>query len=402
MIRNLQRILATTDVHSAFDDALPLLTHLHAARSEALIVDSGDFFEGGGYYRLGRGRVEREILTTLYDVIAPGNHGWPHYFEPSVHQLTVCANVVDDASGDALFRRIHLARVDGRRVAVTGVMGIQAFNAVPFADRVGHRVTDPVRALQELMLAHRHEVDAWILLSHSGFSEDLKIAGACPFLDVVFAGHCHSGQYGPVRVGNTQVLKGRELAVGYALAEPAAGGWKGRSHLLPPAATGSLPGLAPILGEIENLRRQLAAPLGAITHAYQHRLPNRGQLLAEVAGRLHTGLGAEAVLLNETALRPVPLHDTLTVGALLATEPFDNQLVHVVLPDDQPLVASLLGRLYEQVGPLATAPDPLPSGTRSVLTTDYLADAYFGGHPRQAVVSLRQAVQHVLTDGGGS
>ncbi|WP_406410446.1 metallophosphoesterase [Streptomyces halstedii] len=400
MTRTLRRIVATTDVHSAFDGVAPLLAHLHAARSEALVVDSGDFFEGSGYYRLGGGQVEREILTTLYDVIAPGNHGWPHYFEPSLHRLTVCANVVDDADGNALFRRIHLATIGGRRVAVTGVMGVQAFNAVPFADRAGHRVTDPVRALRELMLAHHHEVDFWVLLSHSGFAEDLKIAEACPFLDVIFAGHCHSDQYGPVRVGDTLVLKGHELAVGYALASVEEGGWSGRSVRLPPAAAASPPGLEPIHDEIESLRRRLAAPIGPVARAYRHRVPDRSELVAEIVERLRTDLGAEAVVLNETALRPVPLGTTLTRGDLLATEPFDNQLVHVTLPDDQHQVDALLERLSAQAGLLATAPAPLPLGTRSLLTTGYLADAYFGGHSTQAAAPLGQAVQHVLTEGG--
>lgn len=400
MTRTLRRIVATTDVHSAFDGVAPLLAHLHAARSEALVVDSGDFFEGSGYYRLGGGQVEREILTTLYDVIAPGNHGWPHYFEPSLHRLTVCANVVDDADGNALFRRIHLATIGGRRVAVTGVMGVQAFNAVPFADRAGHRVTDPVRTLRELMLAHHHEVDSWVLLSHSGLAEDLKIAEACPFLDVIFAGHCHSDQYGPVRVGDTLVLKGHELAVGYALADVEDGDWSGRSVLLPPAAAASPPALEPILDEIKSLRRRLAAPLGTVARAYRHRVPDRAELVAEIVGRLRTGLGAEAVVLNETALRPVRLGTTLTRGDLLATEPFDNQLVNVALPDDQHKVDALLERLSAQAGPLATTPVPLPPGIRSLVTTGYLADAYFGGHSAQAAVPLGQAVQHVLTEGG--
>ncbi|MFZ4264568.1 metallophosphoesterase [Streptomyces arboris] len=399
MTRRLRSILATTDVHSAFGDAVPLLDHLHTARAEALIVDCGDFFEGSGYYRLGGGQVERQILTGLYDVIAPGNHGWSHYFEPSLHRLTVCANIVDEVSRDAAFRRIHLATVGNRRVAVTAVMGVEAFNSIPYADRTQQRVINPVRALRELMLAHHHEVDDWVLLSHCGFSEDLRVAEACPFLNVIFAGHCHSKQYGPVRVGDTLVLKGRELGVGYALAKPADGGWDAQTNLLPPTSVGPCPELAPLLAEIEILRRRMDSPLGTIVPAYRHRLPDRGALLAEVAGRLRTGLGAEAVLLNETALRPVPLHSTLTVGDLLATEPFDNHLVNVTLSDDQQRV-SLLASLPDSAGPFITAPAPLPPRIRTVLTTDYLADAYFGGQPAHAVVALGQAVQHVLTEGG--
>ncbi|GGU32287.1 metallophosphoesterase [Streptomyces violascens] len=399
MTRQLQRITATTDVHSSFDDALPMLTHLHAAREDSLIVDCGDFFEGSGYYRLAEGHIERRLLTSLYDVIAPGNHGWAHHFEPDLHRLTVCANAVDDTSGDALFRRLHLADIGGRRVAVTGVIGLQAFSTILRSQRAGHRVTDPVQALRELMLVHQHEVDAWALLSHSGFDEDLKLAAACPFLDVIFAGHCHSGQYGPVHVGDTLVLKGQELAVGYAQAKPIGHGWAARTDLFLPTWAKLLPELAGTQREIEGLSNQLAAPLGTITETYRYRLPDRRELLAEVTARLHTGLGAEAVVLNETALRPVQLGDTLTLGDLLATEPFDNQLVHAHLPDDQRDVEGLLARLAEEVGPLVTTPAPLPNGVRTVLTTDYLAETFLGGRTQQAALRLGQAIQHVLTEG---
>ncbi len=394
MTRELQRIVATTDVHSALADALPLITHLHAARQEALVVDCGDFFEGSGYYRLGNGSIERQLLTTLYDVVAPGNHGWAHHFEPDLHRLTVCANAVDDTTGDALFRRVHLAEICGRRVAVTAVIGVQAFNAIPYAHRAGHRVTDPIQALRELMLAHHHEADSWVLLSHTGFAEDPKIAAACPFLDVVFSGHCHSEEYGPKHVGDTLVLKGPELAVGRAFAEPVGAGWAARTESF--SATNSrLPAeLSALHEEIETYRQKLAEPLGAVSVPYRNRLLDRRALLQEIASRLHTGLGAEAVLLNETALRTTPLGETLTRSDLLTIEPFGNHLVHTHLGN-----GLNLSELTYVTGPLVTAPDAFLTRPCTVLTTDYLADNVLGGHTHQAAFPLGQAVQHVLTGG---
>ena len=396
MTRVLERITATTDVHSQLGDAAGLLAHLHAERPHSLIVDCGDFFEGTGYYRLGGGDIERSILTSLYDVIAPGNHGWTHHFTPGLRELTVCANAVDHDSGKPLFRRLHLARVGGRTVAVTAVIGPQAFNAIPAADRAGHRVTDPARALVELLLEHHHEVDTWVLLSHSGFEEDLKLAASCPFLDVVFAGHCHSDHYAPEPVGDTLVLKGAELATGYAVAEPVGHGWAARTGRFP--ATTALPAaLEPIGTAIEALRGQLTEPLGLIAPRWRHRVPDRRQLLAEVAARLHTGLGASAVVLNETALRPVLLGEVLTLEDLLAVEPFGNQLVHAAVSGDLAVdVPGRLAPLADRAGPRVLAPDPLPAGLRAVLTTDYLAETFLNGRAHAAGLRLGQAVRHVL------
>ncbi|MFF1507203.1 metallophosphoesterase [Streptomyces sp. NPDC058326] len=396
MSRMYGQIVATTDLHSALDQANRLLPHLHDLKATSLIVDCGDFFEGTGYYRLGRGAIEREILTTLYDVLAPGNHGWPHYFEPGLREMTVCANAVDAATGQPLFDRLRVVDVHGRRVAVTAVIGVSAFHTIPASQRSGHRVTDPVTALRELMLEHHHHVDSWIVLSHSGFDEDLKLAGACPFVDVVFAGHCHSDTYGPVHVGDTLVVKGRELAAGYAVAEPVGSGWAARTATFPTSTT--LPDDLSALDEkIASTCRMLATRLGTINEPYRDTVLDRHQLLKDIASRLHTGLGADAVILNDTALRPTHLGDTLTLGDLLVIEPFGNQLVHAFLPDKYAEAPnSLLAHLTEQAGALVTSSLPLPQGIRSVLTTDYLADTYLGGRTHQAGLRLGEAVRRII------
>ncbi|MFF0484849.1 metallophosphoesterase [Streptomyces sp. NPDC004435] len=395
MSRTYGQIVATTDLHSALDQASRLLPHLHQLKATSLIADCGDFFEGTGYYQLGQGTIEREILTSLYDVLAPGNHGWPHYFEPGLREMTVCANAID-STGRPLFDRLRVVEMHGRRVAVTAVIGVSVFLTVPLNQRVGHRVTDPVAALRELMLAHHHYVDSWIVLSHSGFDEDLKLAEACPFVDVVFAGHCHSDTYGPVHVGDTLVVKGRELADGYAAAEPVGSGWAARTAVFP--APAMVPDELAALGKkIDSICRTLGTPLGTVKDPYRGAVLDRHRLLQDVASRLRTGLGADAVVLNDTALRPAYLSDVLTLGNLLAIEPFGNQLVHTVLADRHTRTpAGLLSHLTKQTGPLAISPWPLPPDIRSVLTTGYLADTYLGGHTRQAGLRLGEVVRRAL------
>ncbi|MEU6441485.1 metallophosphoesterase [Streptomyces sp. NPDC047046] len=396
MIRTYGQIVATTDVHSALDQAGRLLPHLHDLKATSLIVDCGDFFEGTGFYRLGKGAIEREVLTTLYDVLAPGNHGWPHYFEPGLREMTICANAVEATTGQPLFDRLRIVDIHGRRVAVSAVIGVSAFHSIPAGQRARHRVTDPVTALRELMLEHHHHVDSWIVLSHSGFEEDLELALACPFVDVVFAGHCHSDTYGPVRVGDTLVVKGRELGAGYAAAEPVGSGWAARTAAFPAPAT--VPHhLAALEEKIASTWQMLATRLGTVNEPYRDTVLDRHQLLEDIASRLHTGLGADAVVLNDTALRPTRLGDALTLGDLLAIEPFDNQLVHAFLPDRHVQdLDGLLAHLTKQTGPLVTSPLPLAQGVRSVLTTDYLADTYLGGRTHQAGLRLGEAVRSVI------
>ncbi|EFL00999.1 nucleotidase [Streptomyces sp. SPB78] len=141
----------------------------------------------------------------------------------------------------------------------------------------------------------------------------------------------------------------------------------------------------------------LATRLGTVNEPYRDTVLDRHQLLEEIASRLHTGLGADAVVLNDTALRPTRLGDALTLGDLLAIEPFDNQLVHAFLPDRHAQdLDGLLAHLTKQTGPLVTCPSPLPQDVHSVLTTDYLADTYLGGRTRQAGLRLSEAVRSVI------
>ena len=62
MTRAYGRIVATTDVHSTLDRADSFLPYLHELMSASLIADCGDFFEGTGYYRLGKGTIGYEMF----------------------------------------------------------------------------------------------------------------------------------------------------------------------------------------------------------------------------------------------------------------------------------------------------------------------------------------------------
>jgi 5'-nucleotidase/UDP-sugar diphosphatase len=222
---------------------------------------------------------------------------------------------------------------------------------------------------------------------------------------VIFSGHCHSDQSGPVRIGDTLIVKGRELADGYAIATPVGPGWGAGTTRFPDRTPAAIPAdLSEAMNLIVKVREELAEVLGPVTREYRHQTPDRRGLLLDLATRLRSGLGVDAVILNDTALRPVPLGDFLTLGDLLAIEPFGNQLIHARVPEDfRQDVRGLLTSLMEQAGPLVTSPDPLPGGITTVLTTDYLADNYLAGRTHAAGLLLSQALKHVLSapsDGG--
>lgn len=145
---------------------------------------------------------------------------------------------------------------------------------------------------------------------------------------------------------------------------------------------------------------QLAEPLGRIAKPYRNQQLDRRALLQAVADRLHSGLGREAVVLNETTVRTTLLGEVLTTGDLLAIEPFANTLVEArVAPAHRHDPEALAAYLAERVDSLVTSPNPLPAGLTSVLTTDYLADSCLDGRTHPAGLGLGSAIRSVLTDG---
>ncbi|WP_157429462.1 bifunctional metallophosphatase/5'-nucleotidase [Actinomadura oligospora] len=280
--------------------------------------DCGDFFEGSGYYVLGGGAIEAALLAGLYDVIAPGNHGYAQHVRcPELREITVCSNVTGP-DGESIWPPLVLAEIGERRVAVTAVLGVEAFTSIPPADRIGHQIDDPAVALRRLHRRWSGRVDCWIVLSHAGFAHDLALAHACPFADVIFAGHCHDPRTGPDRTAGGAVVRGAELAVGYALARPGAHGWSCAVERFPTTATGLLrevpTSVSRAVTTAAMLREQLNEVLGPLDRRFADRTPDRREVLDLLAAVALAITGAQVVMLNHSSLREAPLRTTCMPG----------------------------------------------------------------------------------------
>jgi 5'-nucleotidase / UDP-sugar diphosphatase len=276
--REFCQVVATTDVHSSLDRSEIVAASLHELRSGgALTADCGDFFEGTGYYVLGQGRAEITLLCGLYDIAVPGNHGYQHYrTSKQLRAITVCANI-GDASGSPAWRPLAIAQIRGRVTGITAVIGGEAFGSVPPADRADHVFREPTDALRELHRQHRGTADSWVVLSHSGFGHDTHLAQACPFIDVIFAGHCHSPRYEPETAGGALVVKGSELAGGYAAAWPDGGSWHAQvREFSAPARSQAVPrSVTRALARAARMRPSLRHEHGPLSGQFAGRAPAR-------------------------------------------------------------------------------------------------------------------------------
>ncbi|MEC3891827.1 metallophosphoesterase [Nocardiopsis sp. LDBS1602] len=397
MTRDLIGVVGTTDVHSHLSNAPTLAAALTARRSNYLVVDSGDIFEGTGYYQAGAGQFEARLLTLLYDAIVPGNHGYRHYRTPELESLVVCANVITTDS-TPVWEPVQVHRISGRTVAVTGIISPSAWACVPADEREGHQVLDPADTLRDL--AASTPADEWVILSHSGFEADLALMNELPeVVGVVFAGHCHSTHSGPTNAGSSLVVKGPELGEGYAVARLEENGWRCLTDRLPlpssaPVADPQPGELARLLTDIEAVRAE-SHVVAVTASCYRGAVPDRGELTHRIGQEAHRRTG-HVVLLNETALRSARVGPELTVWDLAELDPFDNHLVSAELP--QPLTTDMVGDLVANVGPVNIAPRLPTPAPNQVVTTGYLATTHLRAQTTTPTgLSVRDLLIHEMT-----
>ena len=194
-----------------------------APRSEALLLDSGDTWQGSGTALWTRGRDMVGACNLLGVDIMTGHWEFT-YLEDEVRANVeafdgdfVAQNVkltddaaffdvpaFDDETGHA-FAPYTIREMGGQRIAVIG----QAFPYTPIANpsRFIPNWTFGIRAeeLQALVdeVRARENPAAIILLSHNGMDVDLKLASVTSGIDFIVGGHTHDGMPVPSIVPNT-------------------------------------------------------------------------------------------------------------------------------------------------------------------------------------------------------
>lgn len=217
-------ILHTNDVHSrlepinktdstcaekdlaakaCFGGAARLASAVAQARALApntLLLDAGDQFQGSLFYTYYKGREVAELMGRLgYEAMAVGNHE----FDDGV---PVLESFAEAAPFPVLMANADLSREAGLRSLVSptavvekggeriGVIGLTP-EANGTLTQAGRTIAfqDPVRPVREAVAALTAQgVTRIVLLSHSGYAEDQRIAAAVDGIDVIVGGHSHT------------------------------------------------------------------------------------------------------------------------------------------------------------------------------------------------------------------
>ncbi|GAB4387484.1 bifunctional metallophosphatase/5'-nucleotidase [Albidovulum sp.] len=210
-----------------FGGSARLMTAIAEARkrtNNAILVDGGDQFQGTLFYTYYKGKVAAEMMNRMgYDAMTVGNHEFDdgpevlRGFVDSVEFPILMSNA--DISGEALLDGvIRKSVVIERGGEKLGLIGLTPQDTDELASPGKNVIfTDPVGAVQaEVDLLTAEGVNKIIVLSHSGYEVDKRIAAETTGVDVIVGGHSHTllsntdegaaGPY-PTMVGDTAIVQ---------------------------------------------------------------------------------------------------------------------------------------------------------------------------------------------------
>ncbi|ORX98709.1 Metallo-dependent phosphatase [Basidiobolus meristosporus CBS 931.73] len=165
---------------------------------DSLLLDAGDQFSGTAYYGYYKGNVSHRVMNLLgYDLMSLGNHEFDEGSDQLAEFLgnlrfpVVCANLEVGAESD-LAKKVKPYHIFPQYSL--GVIGIIT-NTTGFTSNPGPNVrfTNPIHAVrryaQELK---RIGVKTIVVLSHTGYQEDVDLAAQTTDIDLIIGGHSHT------------------------------------------------------------------------------------------------------------------------------------------------------------------------------------------------------------------
>ena len=186
-----------------FGGSARLVTAVNEARGRAensILVDGGDQFQGSLFYTYYKGKVAAEFMNKLgYDAMTVGNHE----FDDGPEVLSGFIDTVDfpvlmsnaDIENEELLteklKKSTIIEIGGEKI---GLIGLTPEDTDELASPGPNVVfSDPVPAVQaEVDKLTSEGINKIIVLSHSGYGVDQRVAQETSGVDVIVGGHSNT------------------------------------------------------------------------------------------------------------------------------------------------------------------------------------------------------------------
>ncbi|MGB3245334.1 MAG: bifunctional metallophosphatase/5'-nucleotidase [Sulfitobacter sp.] len=342
-----------------FGGSARLTSAIADARSRtnnAILVDGGDQFQGTLFYTYYKGMLAAEMMNKMgYDAMTVGNHEFddgPEVlkgFMDAVNFPVLMSNA--DVSAEPLLAdKLAKSTIIERGGEKLGLIGLTPQDTDELASP-GDNITfsDPVAAVQgEVDKLTAEGVNKIIVLSHSGYNVDQKVAAETTGVDVIVGGHSNTllsntderaaGPY-PTMVGSTAIVQA--YAYGKFLGElnvtfddegnvtEAAG----EPLIMDAAVTedaGTVARIAEAAAPLEEIRSKVVTsidePLGGDRDVCRAMECSMGTLIADAMLARVADQGIQVAIQNGGGIRASIDAGEVTMGEVLTVLPFQNTL----------------------------------------------------------------------------
>ncbi|WP_050927478.1 bifunctional metallophosphatase/5'-nucleotidase [Aestuariivita boseongensis] len=342
-----------------FGGSARLITAIRDARTRSnnsILVDGGDQFQGSLFYTYYKGQVAAEMMNLMgYDAMTVGNHEFDdgpevlRGFMDAV-QFPVLMSNADVTREELLADTLKKSAVIERGGERIGLIGLTPEDTDELASP-GPNITftDPVAAVQaEVDKLTAEGVNKIIVLSHSGYGVDQRVAAETTGVDVIVGGHSNTllsntrddarGPY-PTMVNGVAIVQAYaygkflgELNVTFddagnvveAVGEP----------LIMDAAVNEDEAVVARLGELaqplDEIRNQVVAqtdvPIGGDRDVCRSQECSMGTLIADAMLERVRDQGIQIAFQNGGGIRASIDAGEITKGEVLTVLPFQNTL----------------------------------------------------------------------------
>jgi 5'-nucleotidase len=386
-------------------------------RRGALVFSGGDMINKGSPAWSDKYRcAEWPWLDGVVDAMALGNHEPDYGFEAmqacigSIHFPVISANT-DGFSGS------HLFVVSGIRIGVLAIAGNDFRTLVK--DPALH-FGEPVEAARNAVhrLRETEHADVVVMIGHEHLDDDFALARAVPGIDLIFGTHSHLKRALTRIEGTTTwfispfqyltyisrvvlTFKGRTLT-------------DVRGQLVPVDAR--MPEDKQVAMRVAKMQRYLErdpqyAPLFVSTGTLSAPLSVEA-LAAKSVAVMRDAAKADVALSTASSFRQALPRGSVTVEALRAALPYDNEILVYSLRGDAVEKLLAFGRSREGSDSVAIVARPAsidPQTTYRVATTDFLAktaagyrDFFAGLTPETPGLHVREEVRKWIATRGSS
>lgn len=403
--RNELNIFFTNDVHSHIPSSFPLFKKLASFRESpnTVLLDLGDFTEGAAFNILFHGEPELKIIKKLYDFIIPGNHGFQDVVAlyKSGFPVLNCNLLYRDK---LFFKRLLIHPYLDNDIAFVGIMSLEAFDSIEPEKRRGFTALDPYKVLPSLITKLRKENRKIILLSHSGFEYDMKIAEAIRGIDVILSSHCHSS-YKKQTVNNTLIVKARENGKGVGRIEITHSHFKAKI-ISARKQVGSFQHSLKFLNKfIKKYRQSFSKALFNLPPGFVRRIRNRKQLTHYLVKHIQVKLSVDLALINYHCFRALLPAGKVTLEDMYNCCPLENDLTIIRIGKNQ--LKTKLEQLPDNVRKyicLSLKIESLPKDI-NLVTTSYLSSLVFADFQKKGYntgIKMRDIVMEILLEKFGN